>query len=678
MKQIDGFSEQKTYEQKRNSIICFLLSIGSFFYLLSYYKYGLSPTDGHVRLNDAMRILSGQTPLIDFFSYFPGQYTPELLSLLLFGNDLGSLRLFWVVVTAFCIVPLLYIASREVLSVRYSLIVCTLFLLLPGTYFTRLQPLLVCLSLVAVLYAIKNRFSAFWCFLCGLIGGFAFTARLDISVSLAVGLLSAVCAVWFSASPDERRAMKGNYFKGGILFLSTYFGVIALFFLWYKVHGMTPQEIFAPFLAYTGDFSLPYWSLLKTNRYLFFWTSLPLFTYLLMFPLLVWYWNEWKKERVILLFLSLIGLLLYQQMMVRVSNEHVVKQEMPFLILSLFLIHFWWTRQKVAYRVLSLLFTTVLLFWAGSLMFQGGFATGSPTVLLQKNLKPVDALSGILVPEEEEKIVSALIEREKSVRAKGEIFYVIPYFGLYLYHATGTTIPLRIPWILPNMAQNIDQQAILTEMVRKVDEVVYLDVSFDGMASRNLKNFLPYFYGALFTLYEPVKSIGNYLILRNRLKEKKPFQLQNISLHGKTFADFPSNLDILEESPALFTLMGWGYIKGLDPKKSKQTILLKSADATYRFNPVQIGRADVANYFKDASLLYTGFQAYIPKQFLPEGVYRIGLLIEKGGTTKEPSYIRWFDKTLHVKKTDKEIVGLVRKVQEAYLSSADNKKLSGR
>jgi hypothetical protein len=87
----------------------------------------------------------------------------------------------------------------------------------------------------------------------------------------------------------------------------------------------------------------------------------------------------------------------------------------------------------------------------------------------------------------------------------------------------------------------------------------------------------------------------------------------------------------------LYQVQGWAFVQGdPDPAHYRRLVVLRSADQQMYFFPTdEEDRPDVQAAFPELTLPgNTGFSAYIAKDVLPPGTYRIGLLFDPRGDGK--------------------------------------------
>jgi len=170
-----------------------LIFLGCLAYLCVFLRYSTLEPDEGIVLQGAERVLAGQIPYRDFFSF----YTPGSLYLLaatfrIFGDSFAVARLSLAVVGAICSV-LTYLLARRVCTVGTSIFVAVLattagtafrFLVLHNPYST----LGSCLCLYAAVRLLEHR-QVRWAFLVGSFASLTFLTEQSKGAGLYLGLV---------------------------------------------------------------------------------------------------------------------------------------------------------------------------------------------------------------------------------------------------------------------------------------------------------------------------------------------------------------------------------------------------------------------------------------------------------------------------------------------------------
>ena len=139
-----------------------------------------------------------------------------------------------------------------------------------------------------------------------------------------------------------------------------------------------------------------------------------------------------------------------------------------------------------------------------------------------------------------------------------------------------------------------------------------------------------------FDLFIKTKTWRSVFVEENKIAsalDAKSFPVSiELKKANREITNYFEYINILENK---LTILGWGFIKGLNSDSMKSYILLKSKDSLSVFSAnIQI-RKDVTEYFKGNGINYdsTGFSVQIPVYNLEKGHYQVGLYIEKGDQT---------------------------------------------
>jgi len=84
-------------------------------------------------------------------------------------------------------------------------------------------------------------------------------------------------------------------------------------------------------------------------------------------------------------------------------------------------------------------------------------------------------------------------------------------------------------------------------------------------------------------------------------------------------------LDPLQEDEYRVTVRGWAFLKNAGLRGAATNLILRSGKAVYRISTDSLQRIDVARTFHDPQVAFSGFSVTIPKDQLPEGIYKIGV-----------------------------------------------------
>ena len=192
-------------------------------YYLSYYNRFLNVSDEGFLVNGALRVLDGQVPVADFYSYTPGSYYLLASLFTLFGVNLATERLMWVVLMALRNV-LVFSVSKRLLSPAISLAVAVTVMLVPGPWYGTFYSLLMFWHL-KVLFRYLERPGLRGAAACGLVAGAAMYFREEYLVySLAAGIV-AVLAAQILEGGGSARGLAGSSLWERVFTSAQHFGL---------------------------------------------------------------------------------------------------------------------------------------------------------------------------------------------------------------------------------------------------------------------------------------------------------------------------------------------------------------------------------------------------------------------------------------------------------------------
>ncbi|MCZ2846157.1 MAG: hypothetical protein O2U61_06660, partial [Candidatus Bathyarchaeota archaeon] len=219
---------------KKNSsiLLILLIAIISLIYYLSYYKYFEIDVDEGLLINGAMRALSGEIPLKDFHQYTPGRFYLLALWFLLFGKSIAVERLLFIFLH--CIKNILiFIISRKILPIPFSLIPVILLMLIPGFWVKAFVNLTLLINLY-VIYRYLETSKKINLFILGLSTGFSFYFREDLAgyVFITVGLIIILLGI------SKKKKIKTILKEGAIFALFVILAILPLIMFYWINNGI--------------------------------------------------------------------------------------------------------------------------------------------------------------------------------------------------------------------------------------------------------------------------------------------------------------------------------------------------------------------------------------------------------------------------------------------------------
>jgi len=106
-----------------------------------------------------------------------------------------------------------------------------------------------------------------------------------------------------------------------------------------------------------------------------------------------------------------------------------------------------------------------------------------------------------------------------------------------------------------------------------------------------------------------------------------------------TTNDFKYNIEETQEIESgdikVLSISGWAFIPDYKFDTTKKYVVLSSENLTYTFDTFSVKRPDVANNFDDniSNVMDSGFHANIPRLYLKNGTYVVGIIISGNGET---------------------------------------------
>ena len=243
----------------RDRLLPVLLFVVSFAYLASFHHYSSLEPDEGIVLRGAERILRGEVPYRDFFSFYtPGSFYFVACVFSFLGDSLVVARLSLAVVGAACSV-VTYVLARRVCSRRIAVFAASLttasgfayrFLVLHNWFST----LLACLAVYAAVRSLESH-RVWWAFFTGCFASLTLLFEQSKGAGLVLGLTLGFASLRIAGrKPVFLRSELANIMAG---FLLPLIGVFAYFGAEHSLAIMF-QDWFWPLLHYTQANHVPY------------------------------------------------------------------------------------------------------------------------------------------------------------------------------------------------------------------------------------------------------------------------------------------------------------------------------------------------------------------------------------------------------------------------------------
>ena len=189
-----------------------LIVFASLAYYFSYYLKFIDIVDEGFLVNGALRVLEGQVPLADFWSYPPGRYYVLAGLFHVFGVNVAIERIMWIILMTVRNI-LVYTVSRRLLSQWLSLPVVLSIMLIPGPWHKTLYSFLMFTHMFVVFKYIEKP-TVHRALLIGIVAGLTFYFRQDYAFFSIVMNLVAVIGVHVFTSPYADLADRSGFRRG--------------------------------------------------------------------------------------------------------------------------------------------------------------------------------------------------------------------------------------------------------------------------------------------------------------------------------------------------------------------------------------------------------------------------------------------------------------------------------
>jgi 4-amino-4-deoxy-L-arabinose transferase-like glycosyltransferase len=472
------------------AIVVFALT---FAYLCIFRRFtGMEPDEGIV-LQGAERVLRGEVPYRDFFSFYtPGSYYLLAGLFRIFGDSLGVART--ALALSGSVASLLtYLLARRVCTRSVSLLTAGLVTLtaLPSRFLVLHNwdsTLWACLGLYcAVRWLESPRMT--WAFAAGSFASLTFLFEQSKGGGLILGMGAGLLAI--TLSDRQRPRLRGTQLAGLAVGLAWPVAVTLAYFG--MRHSLQPMlaDWFWPLQHYSMANRVPYgyqnWS--DSTRHLLFGTgtlATRLIVVLAVSPLflvpvlplvaigLMVYWviRMWRQRSApargayyVLINATLAGLLL-SIVIARADILHFMYLQPLFFLLLGWLIDGRDIPGRVFKAVRPFVIAYVLIAF---------LALSAPLLLRAVNApNNVTTRRGVLTMPGEDTV----IEYVQAHVAPGQPILVYPYLPLY-YYLTGTLSSTRYDYVQPGMHTNQQLREMISQLVSHPVDVVLLEVSFD-------------------------------------------------------------------------------------------------------------------------------------------------------------------------------------------------------
>jgi hypothetical protein len=464
--------------------------LASCLYLCLFYNYTVLNVDEGVSLQGAERILHGEVPYRDFFSFYtPGSYYLAVLLFRVFGNSIHVVRAALVIYGGLFSL-FTYVMARRVCPRWNSLLAALLVTLtaLPSRFAVlhNWDSTLVACAAIYSSVLLLERPRGMWAFVSGSLVALTFLIEQSKGGGLAIGLALgfALLRCWGQGAGLNSRLLL--FLVGGMTwpFVVTlsYFlahgsvGSMLAGWFWPLIHYSTANRLPYGFVELTGDTDA-LWNGSRLFRIVLL-LSMSFFLLLPFLPLaavaiLVWFIVRRTKitldpvrwNHVVLVSASATGLLLSIFLTKRCDFTHL-----NFLAPLFYLIMAWIldgldlrSRLWVSVRSLVVLWIVCSASLVAMAMLWPALSARHTIATARGNLRAGDDL--------------AALGYMRAHLAEGEKVLVYPYGPIY-YYATGTFSSSYFDFLQPGMHPPQDFKRALDEIISKPPRVVIFQVTF--------------------------------------------------------------------------------------------------------------------------------------------------------------------------------------------------------
>ncbi len=516
-------------------------------YQLLFYKYGLNLWDEGDLAYGALRVLDGQIPLIDFGfdGYPPGRYFLSALFFKLFGINLWSIRLLFVLLTSLAVI-LFYLAAKNLMDKNFALIATLLFLSAPSMYYNRLFPICTIINIYFISrYINSNR-------------------KLDLAISifmilstllikLEIGLISFIVLffiflipIFFTQKKISIDYKSLNFRNKALVFITTCFfaGILIaaikmdLLEKWSKfIFQMNSAwgNPFPSFFPAPGKGFLSFNELFEVSLF-----YLPIAVYIstiiLLSKRMILSFKDAVNNKCNLHILSvlLFGIGAYGLVVWRVGFDNLLRVLPAFYILLCYLLYLFYKNimqsrphaeslnPGMHFRnfILSIpvLFLPALLI--AKFNFDYGFYAGSIGEL-RKNHIPISLKrAGIFADPMEAIWVNDIVSYIRRTTEADDPIFALPLNPIW-YFLSERKNPTSYDWVLPQTIKLGTEQKIIDQLRKNIPKlIIYSDIAIDGKEERRLSNYAPKLFEFITNNYQLTKIAGPFQLLQRQRRSK--------------------------------------------------------------------------------------------------------------------------------------------------------------
>ena len=518
---------------------CFILCT---IYQLFFYKYGLNLWDEGGLANGTLRLLNGEIPLIDFGfdGYPPGRYFLSAIFFKLFGTNLISLRLLFVILTSIMII-MSYAISKNIMDKNFAFISALLLFSAPSMYYNRLFPIFTVFNIFFITrYIASERKLDLILSVIVVLITFLFKTEIG-AISFLILMFILMLQAFFIHKKSSFRFID-SYINYKILILAVV--IFASAVIMGALVLNLPQKVYKFIFEMSALWGNPFPSLIPPPGKMFptfqelfdlslFYLPIVLYmgTIILLIKRTFYSVNSPKCDLQIAAVL-LFGIGAYGLVVWRVGFDNLLRVLPAFYILLCYLLCLlyrkildnvafknWLSSQSsiknFALSIPILLFPAMFIV---NLNFHHGFYAGSIGELRNNHVYVNLDRARIYAHPIEALWIEDVVSYIKQSTSEDEYIFALPLNPIW-YFFSDRKNPTSYDWILPQTTKMLDEeQRIVDQLKNNVPKlIIYADIAIDGKEERRLSNYAPKVFEFVLNNYELKKIVGPFQILKKRI-----------------------------------------------------------------------------------------------------------------------------------------------------------------
>lgn len=535
--------------KKYNYAFCFIICTA---YQLLFYKYGLNLWDEGDLAYGALRVLNGQIPLIDFGhdGYPPGRYVLSALFFKIFGTNLLSIRLLFVLLTSLVVI-LLYTTAKNIMNKNFAFIASLLLLSAPSMYYSRFFPICTIINIYFVARYI-NSYRKFDLLLA------IFIILLTLLIKLEIGLISfIVLSIVFVLQAFYSREkisinFKSLHLRNKILVSMAICFLVLLLTAAFKIN--LPSKLNTFVFQMNSTWGNPFPSFFSSSEKRFLpWKELfdvslfymPILVYISTIILLLkrcilssFHATFNNKCNLLLLAISLFGIGTYGLVVWRVGFDNLLRVLPAFYILLCYFLNLFYKKimQKLAHTdclnpgfnfkvfILSIPVLILPALLIVKFNFYHGFYAGSIGELRKNHVYISLEKAHVFANPMEAIWINEIVTYIRETTTKDDPIFALPLNPIW-YFLSERDNPTSYDWVLPQTIKLLGtEQKIIDQLQSNFPKIIiYADIAIDGREERRLSYYAPELYKFIVNNYYLTKITGPFQILKRKSENNVDF-----------------------------------------------------------------------------------------------------------------------------------------------------------